>query len=142
MTDAAPPVSPHRARRMLSSLIGGASPDEIGAKENLPTTEVEQALSDELGRRWTPTPSEYAKVQIARLETFCLPLAARVEAGDLAAIDRALKILDRLDRYHGFRRATPALEPYGEAHRERLLAKLNAAAANLADAESEGRDHA
>ena len=60
----------------------------------------------------------------------------RVEAGELAAVDRALKILDRLDRYHGFRRATPPLEPYGEAHRERLLAKLNAAAANLADAEA------
>jgi hypothetical protein len=29
-------------------------------------------------------------------------LAAKAEKGDLPAIDRMLKILDRLDRYHGF----------------------------------------
>jgi hypothetical protein len=142
MIDAAPDISPHRSRRMLAALIGGASPEEIAAAEGLPAKTVEQALSDELGRRWTPSPGEYAKVQAARLETFCLILADRVEAGELGAVDRALKILDRLDRYHGFRRATPAIDPYDEGHRERLLAKLNAAAANLADAETGRRDPA
>ncbi|RBP15906.1 hypothetical protein DFR50_107176 [Roseiarcus fermentans] len=133
--DAASPVSPHRARRMFAALIGGAGPEEIGAEENLGADAVARALSAELARRWTPTVGEYAKIQIARLETFCLRLMDRVEAGELAAVDRALKILDRLDRYHGFHRASPALEPYLETHRERLLAKLNAAAANLADAD-------
>ncbi len=49
----------------------------------------------------------------------------RDSRGEIAAIDRALKIIDRLDRYHGFHRASPAIEPYGEEERERLLAKLN-----------------
>ena len=54
-----------------------------------------------------------------------------------------MKILDRLDRYHGFSRASPALEPYGDDERERLLAKLNAAAARLeADASEENRQTA
>ena len=135
--DPALPLPPHRARRMLAALIGGAGPDEIGAEENLAAETVARALGDELGRRWAPTVPEYAKIQIARLETFWLQLTDRIEAGELAAVDRALKILDRLDRYHGFHRASPALEPYGESHRERLLAKLNAAAANLADADAE-----
>ena len=62
----------------------------------------------------------------------------RVGGGELAAIDRALRIIDRLDRYHGFQRASPALEPYGEEERERLLDKLNAVAARLADDEPDG----
>ena len=45
--------------------------------------------------------------------------------GDLAAIDRLLKILDRLDRYHGFNKLAPANEDPDEGSRERLLAKLN-----------------
>jgi hypothetical protein len=131
-------VPPQRARRMLAALIGGFSPDAIGAAENLPTETVERALSVELGRRWTPTVAEFAKIQIARLEGFFSRLMDRVEAGELAAVDRALKMVDRLDRYHGFHRARAAIEPYGEEQRERLLAKLNAAAANLADPETEG----
>ena len=61
----------------------------------------------------------------------CKSSAVRSSTGNLEALDRALKILDRLDRYHGFSRASPALEPYGDDERERLLAKLNAAAARL-----------
>ena len=137
--DPALPLPPHRVRRMLSALIGGAGPDEIGAEEGLPAETVARALGNELGRRWAPTVAEYAKIQIARLEAFWLHLTDRAEAGELAAIDRAVKVLDRLDRYHGFHRASPAREPYGEDHRQRLLAKLDAAAANLADADSEGR---
>ena len=138
----APKVLPHRARRMLAALIGGVSPDAIGAEENLPTRTVERVISDELGRRWVAPAADFAKIQIARLEGFCLQLMDRIDAGELAAIDRALKIVDRLDRYHGFVRVKPAIEPYGEAHREKLLAKLNAAAANLADAETDRRQDA
>ena len=32
-------------------------------------------------------------------------LVDRLQSGDLEAIDRALKIVDRLDRYHGFTKA-------------------------------------
>lgn len=130
--DAQPKVPPHRARRMLAALLGGLGPDDIGAEENLPTETVERALGDELDRRWAPTLAQFARIQIARLESYCLQVMDRVEAGELGAVDRALKILDRLDRYHGFRRAPQTVEPYGKSHRERLLAKLNAIAANLA----------
>jgi len=137
--DAGAAVPPHRARRMLDARIGGASLDEIGLEENLATDAVERALGEALDRRRTPSVRDFARIQIARLEGFCLMLMDRIEAGELAAVDRALKIMDRLDRYHGFDRAKPAIEPYSEAHREKLLAKLNAAAANLADAESDAR---
>ncbi len=55
----------------------------------------------------------------------------RIETGEIAAVDRALRIFDRLDRYHGFQRASPVLEPYDDEHRERLIAKINETAARL-----------
>jgi len=100
-------VPPHHARRMLAALIGGFSPDAIGADENLAAETVERALSDELGRRWTPTVAEFAKIQIARLEGFFSQLMDWVDAGELAAVIRALKMLDRLERYHGFQPSKP-----------------------------------
>ena len=54
-----------------------------------------------------------------------------MRAGELEAIDRALKIVDRLDRYHGFTRASRAIEQYGEEERARLMQKLNDVAARL-----------
>lgn len=129
-----------RAERVLAALIGGEGLEMIVARERLAAKRVEAIVREELGRRWVPPAADFAKLQIARLQELGRPLVDRVNDGDLEALDRALKILDRLDRYHGFSRASPALEPYGDDERERLLAKLNAAAARLeADASEERR---
>ncbi len=129
-----------RAERVLAALIGGEGLEMIVARERLAAKRVEAIVREELGRRWVPPAADFAKLQIARLQELGRPLVDRVNDGDLEALDRALKILDRLDRYHGFSRASPALEPYGDDERERLLAKLNAAAARLeADASEEKR---
>jgi hypothetical protein len=60
-----------------------------------------------------------------------LKLLERLENGDLEAIDRAVKIVDRLDRYHGFTKAKRIPEQYGEEERARLLKKLNEVAERL-----------
>ncbi len=131
-------VTPGRVRRMLAALIDGTGLEAIAAEENLPAKRVQSILREELGRRWVAPVADFAKIQIARLESLCLHLMDRVASGELKAMDRALRIFDRLDRYHGFHRASPAVEPYGEEERERLLAKLNAVAARLRDDEPEG----
>ncbi len=132
-------VPPTRARRMLAALIDGASLEAIAAEENLPAKRVETILQEQLGRRWVAPVADFAKIQIARLENLCLQAMDRIDSGELAAVNCALKIIDRLDRYHGFHRASPAVEPYGEEERERLLAKLNAAAARLYGDAPEGK---
>jgi hypothetical protein len=118
---------------MLSALIEGAGLEAIAARERLPAKEVQTILREELDRRWVAPLADFAKIQIRRLENFCLQVMDRVENGELAAIDRALKVIDRLDRYHGFHRASPAVEPYGEEERARLIAKINAMAERLYD---------
>jgi len=136
MTDADPPTPPiaaptTRAQRVLASLIGGAGLDEIGFKEKITRKRTEKILRDELRRRWVAPAQEFARLQIARLDGMILKLIDRVQKGELDAIDRALKIVDRLDRYHGFTRANRGVEPYGEEERARLLQKLNDVAERL-----------
>ena len=78
-------------------------------------------------------------MQIARLEP-ALRLAARgVADGDLGAIDRLLRVLERLDKYSAVAGAEDAR--YEGAH-ERLMAKINAAAQRVppVEAEKEARE--
>ena len=119
-------------------MIGGASPDTIAAQEGLPATRIHEILREELARRWVNPVADFAKLQIARLESLSFAAFERGRKGKLKAIDRALKILDRLDRYHGFSRANPTHEAYGEEERERLLDKLNTIAARLEPDTPEG----
>jgi hypothetical protein len=135
-----PAVAPARARKraparrgpkILVALVAGEGVDEIAAKEGLSRKRIEKILRDELKARWVAPAEDYARLQIVRLEAMSAKLAAKAEKGDLPAIDRILKILDRLDRYHGFTRLTPASSTYDEGARERLLAKLNTMAERM-----------
>jgi hypothetical protein len=136
MTDANLPTRSKRSRvtraqRVLASLIAGAGIDEIGAAERLTRKRTENILRQELRNRWIAPADDFAKLQIARLEQMILKLLDRLQNGDLKAIDRALKIVDRLDRYHGFTKATRIPEQYGEEERARLLKKINEIADRL-----------
>jgi len=136
MTHTIPPNRTKRARvtrahRVLASLIAGAGVDEIAAKERLTPKRTESILRQELRNRWVAPAEDFARLQIARLEQMILKLLERLQSGDLKAIDRALKIVDRLDRYHGFTRAQRMPEPYGDEERARLLKKINEIADRL-----------
>jgi hypothetical protein len=142
MTDPGPSTpsktaAPTRAQRVLALLIAGSGVDEIGVKEKITRKRTEKILRDELRRRWVAPAQEFARLQIARLDGMILKLIDRIQKGDLEAIDRALKIVDRLDRYHGFTRAHRAPEQYGEEERARLMQKINDVVARLQSEKSE-----
>ena len=136
MSDASPPT---RSKRSTSN-ARPADPrfphrrrgvDEIGATERLTRKRTESILRQELRNRWVAPAEDFARLQIARLEQMILKLLERLQDGDLKAIDRALKIVDRLDRYHGFTKAKRIPEQYGEEERARLLKKVNEIADRL-----------
>ena len=122
---------PTRGQRILAALVAGASVETIAKDEGSSPKRIEKILRDELRRRWVAESQDFAKLQIARLEAMIVKLLERSHEGELGAIDRVLKILDRLDRYYGFGKAPPAPAPYDDNARERLLAKLNRAAVRL-----------
>jgi hypothetical protein len=80
---------------------------------------------------------DFAKQQIARLEAMLAGLIDKANAGESAAVDRILKILDRLDRYHGFSSPTAPVESANDA-RERILQKLSDVDARRAAAKDDG----
>jgi hypothetical protein len=136
MSDTNPPTRSKRSRaslaqRVLASLVAGAGVDDISAAEQLTRKRTENILRQELRNRWVAPAEEFARLQIARLEQMILKLLDRIKNGELEAIDRALKIVDRLDRYHGFTKAKRATEQYDEEDRARLLKKINEIADRL-----------
>jgi hypothetical protein len=127
-----------RGPAIVAALAAGASLNEIAKAQRLSPKQVEAMLRDELHVRWVARPVDYARLQIVRLEAMLGKLTAKAETGDLAATDRLLRVLDRLDKYHGFSKLTPApAEDYADIHK-RLMAKLNIEIQKLPPAEREG----
>ena len=91
-----------RQGQLNVTVLNGASLDEIATSETLSRKRVEKALRDELRKRWIAPAQDHARLQIARLEAIATLLKEKAKEGDLPTIDRLLKVLDRLDRYHGF----------------------------------------
>ncbi len=115
----------NKGAKIVAALASGVSLDEIAETERLSRKRVEKLLSQELQGRWLAPAQDYARLQIARLEPIFAKLRVRAEKGDLRAIDQILRVLDRLDRYHGFGKSHVARRPYDGDARARLLAKLN-----------------
>lgn len=131
----APVVEPARKRArvargpaVLAAMISGESLDQIAQSQNISLKRVEKLLRDELNKRWIAPAQEFARLQIARLEWLAVLLKGKVKDGDLHTIDRLLKVLDRLDRYHGFNKFAALSAQSEEDVRAQLIARVEQAA--------------
>ncbi len=114
--------------QVLDELLRGRSIEAIADTRNATRARVEKILRAELQVISIRPARDYAKLQIWRLETMANKLIEKAGAGDLGAVDRLLKIFDRLDRYHGFSNQSMARHDEMEISRERLYAKIRHAA--------------
>jgi hypothetical protein len=119
-------VSPGPA--VLAAMINGVALGDIAKTHELTPKRVEKLLRDELRKRWIAPAQDYARLQIARLETIAVQLKEKCADGELPAIDRLLKVLDRLDRYHGFTKLAALSTAPREDVRAQLLKKMEQAA--------------
>jgi len=117
------------AQRVLASLVAGA--EEISAAGRATGKRTENVLREALRGRWIAPGEDFSRLQIARLERMIAKLVDRLQKGDLAAINRALKIVDRLDRQRRFWKGKRLAEQYGEEERAQLLKKINDIGARL-----------
>ena len=105
-------------------MINGASLTDIATSEQLVPKRVEKMMRDELRKRWIAPVQDYARLQIARLEAIATQLKEKSKNGDLPTIDRLLKVLDRLDRYHGFTKLAALGAPHARTCASKLIVKL------------------
>lgn len=110
---------------ILAALVMGASVDQIAEQHALPQKRVEKLLREELRRRWLAPAQDYARLQIARLEEIYAQLIEGAKKGDGKAIDRILRLLDRLDRYYGFGKLTATATAPPVDYRQKLIDKFD-----------------
>ncbi len=121
-----------RQRRVLARMREGWPYEEIARAEKVTVDRVRKIVAKILKKRVIDDDSDHARVQLARLEAALQSAGEAVADGDIRAIGRYLRELDRVDRYRGVA-AVRRFE--GDHARQKLLAKLN----RMAEAQDEER---
>jgi len=115
---------------VLAALLSGVALEDIAKAEGIPKKTVERLVRNELRKRWIAPAQDFARLQIARLEIIAVSLKENSIRGDLPTIDRLLKVLDRLDRYHGFNKFAALASAAREDVRPQLMFKVTQASSD------------
>jgi DNA-binding CsgD family transcriptional regulator len=116
-----------RRQRIMERLREGRSYEEIAEAEGLSRERIRQIIVQALEQRTVEAQREHAQLQIMRLAP-ALRLAAKgIGEGDRRAIADLVRVLDRLDKYQ----VTGVVYSYDDGAHERLMNKINAAAARM-----------
>ena len=102
-----------RERRIVNLLNAGVSIAEIAQSEGVTHRRMRGIVEEILARRAPQPPAEFLAVQVSRLNEALLVSYGAMGGGNLAAVDRVVKIVRELDRYHGFagiERPAPPIE--------------------------------
>jgi hypothetical protein len=103
---ATPREKVQREERIVGLLNRGASVPEIAASEGLTLKRMRNVVRDILAERMPQPPAEFLALQVSRLnEALLVSFTAMhdpVEGTNFEAVDRIVRIVRELDRYHGF----------------------------------------
>ena len=114
-----------RERRIIASLNRGASVAVIAEWEDVGEKRMRALVRDILARRMPEPPTQFLAMQVSRLNEALVVSFDAMSGSNLQAVDRVVKIVRELDRYHGFvaaeRWALPVapeaeIVPWLEAH--------------------------
>ena len=91
-----------REQQIVNLLNAGVSVAEIAQSQGVTYRRMRMVVAEILARRAPQPPAEFLAVQISRLSEALLVSYSAMGAGNLEAVDRVVKIVRELDRYHGF----------------------------------------
>jgi hypothetical protein len=91
-----------RERRIIALLNSGISVAELAAGERVTLRRMQILVRDILARRTPQPPAEYLALQVNRLNEAMIVSYAAMAGGNLKAVDRVVRIVSEMDRYHGF----------------------------------------
>ena len=90
-----------REQRIVEYLNRGVAVAEIAARMGLSEKRMHAVVRDILDRRMPHPPKEFVAIQASRLNEALLVAYSAMSMTNLAAVDRVVKIVRELDRYHG-----------------------------------------
>ena len=88
-----------RRLRILARLQEGWSYEALAEAEALSRERIRQIVKASLDRREVDPNADFIRLQMARLDPALRLASEKVAEGDLMAIDRLLRVLDRMDKY-------------------------------------------
>ena len=94
-----------RNLRVFNLLKAGVPVAQIALQEGLSARRTREIIQETLDRREIDPPEGFVQLQIGRLSDAMMVAHAAMMEGNLQALDRLVKIVGELDRYHGFGRA-------------------------------------
>ena len=86
-----------RREDMLDDIVSGCSYAYLAEKHRTVRREVDRALD----HRHLDRPDRHVRVQVERLTAAIPCIDSAILAGDYRAVDPLLKVIEKLDRYHG-----------------------------------------
>jgi len=103
--------------KLFNLLKAGVPIAEIALQEGLSVRRAREVVQEILARREVDPPAGFVQLQIGRLSDAMMVAHAAMMEGNMHALDRVLRIVGQLDRYHGLARppadsdgvATPTL---------------------------------
>ena len=115
-------ASPRVSRRklILDRVVSGQSSEKIAEEFRLSPRQAEKLVAEALRAQVVRPATEFAKLQLARLERALSALSQKLVEGDSGAIDKYLRMLDRAQRSYDF------LQRSGVVHRD-MAAEARAA---------------
>jgi hypothetical protein len=102
-----------RNLRVFNLLKAGVPVAQIALQEGLSPRRARELIQETLDRREIDPPAGFVQLQIGRLSDAMMVAHSAMMEGNMQALDRLLRIVGELDRYHGFGRAQadPAAAP-------------------------------
>ena len=91
-----------RERRIIASLNRGVPVAVIAEWEDVGEKRMRTLVRDILARRMPEPPVQFLAMQVSRLNEALLASFDAMSGSNLQAVDRVVKIVRALDRYHGF----------------------------------------
>ena len=87
--------------KLFNLLKSGVPIAEIALQEGLSVRRARELVREMLERREVDPPAGFAQLQIGRLSDAMMVAYAAMMEGNLQALDRVLRVVGELDRYHG-----------------------------------------
>ena len=88
--------------KLFNLLKAGVPIAEIALREGLSVRRAREAVQEMLERRELDPPSGFVQLQVGRLGDAMMVAHAAMMEGNMQALDRVLRIVGQLDRYHCF----------------------------------------
>ncbi len=100
-----------RETGIVGLLNRGVSIAEIADREGVSERGMRKYVRSVLARRAPQPPEEFLALQVSRLNEALLVAYSAMSGSNLQAVDRVVRIVRELDRYHGFAAASEAPAP-------------------------------